>query len=221
MAPSTGVLKYVEYTASLLFQNVKGHDVGLFIKSPAFTNDAKLAKPTIVITSPDCGPSPAKLNVEYTQFYDPPTAVKMPSLSWDLPADIQENVKEYVLLCEDPDAPSFSKTPSLHGLWYGISGNARSVRPEDFVVKEESEGGPCSLQGGFRLGKNRRGTVYTPPRPLLEHGPHRYFFQLVALKEPLELEGLSPRATKAELEKECAGKILAWGVWEGSFENKW
>ena len=77
------------------------------------------------------------------------------------------------------------------------------------------------MKGGFRLGKNIRGTVYSGPRPVMGHGAHRYYYQLIALKEPVDVENMSAMATKKELSEEIVGKVAGWGVWIGIFERKW
>jgi len=54
------------------------------------------------------------------------------------------------------------------------------------------------------------------------HGVHRYIFQLVALGEPLVVEGEEGEGvTREEVVKVCEGKVVSWGVWVGTFESKW
>jgi hypothetical protein len=45
-----------------------------------------------------------------------------------------------------------------------------SVGPEDIEMEDETK---ALLKGGFHYGANRRDVPYIPPRPLLNHGPHR------------------------------------------------
>lgn len=205
------VLDYVEYFLTWIFKNSKGHDADLFTKLPAFES---FPEPTITITSPDCGPFNSNLKIEYTQFNSSPGLI--PGLEWPAP---DPDVKQYILLCEYPDSPS--KIPSLHGLYYGIPANVNKLVASDFELVDGGESAVKKLKGGFKLGKNRRGTIYTAPRPLLEHGPHRYMFELIALKEELDEKKLSPVATRDELAKEIEGKVAGWGVWVGIYENKW
>lgn len=63
--------------------------------------------------------------------------------------------------------------------------------------------------------------MYNGPRALKGHGPHRYYYQLIALKEPLDLKSIGPIATKAELVKAIEGKVAGWGLWIGISERKW
>ena len=58
-------------------------------------------------------------------------------------------------------------TSSVYG---GISASKTRVEPKDFELEDESK---ALLKGGFHYGKNMRGVIYIPPRPLLNHGVHR------------------------------------------------
>jgi phosphatidylethanolamine-binding protein (PEBP) family uncharacterized protein len=110
--------------------------------------------------------------------------------------------------------------PNVHGIYYSIPATTTAVSPREFEVVHEEETKKV-LRSGFRYGKNRRSSVYIPPRPPVGHGPHRYFFELVALMEPLDPTGLSPLPTKEELSEVINGKVAGWGLWIGIFENKW
>lgn len=96
------MLKYVEVTASWLFANAKGRDAKTFVKSPQF---ASFPEPTIQITSPDCGASPATLSPEYMAGGDG----RLPGLEWESVS----GVKQWLLICEDVDAPL--PNPICHG----------------------------------------------------------------------------------------------------------
>jgi len=56
----------------------------------------------------------------------------------------------------------------------------------------------------------------------LQHGEHRYFYQVIALGEALDRAKLSEIATKEDLATEVSveGRILAWGEWIGVAERK-
>jgi len=202
-------LKYLEYgLGSLLFQ-AKGHDEKLFTKGPAF---ASSPKPTIEITSLDCGPSESNLKKVHSQFGEN----RFPELEWSPPAGTE--IQEYLLVVEDPDAPL--PIAPCHGLFYGIPGSTRHI-PAQHIALDESDEKKRTLKGGFKLGKNMRGSVYGGPRPPLGHGSHRYFYQLIGLKERLDQSKMSEKATKKELAEAIVGKVAAWGVWIGMYENKW
>ena len=135
-----------------------------------------------------------------------------PSLGW--PAASPET-KEFLLVSEDPDAPLPS--PIIHGIYYGIPGSTTAVTNADFEARD----GEDRLKGGFRYGKNRRGNVYIPPRPLLGHGEHRYFFTLVALNQAIDTSKLSSLPTIEEIAKAIDGNVVGWGEWIGVYERKW
>ncbi|MBR7559307.1 hypothetical protein KC218_22435, partial [Mycobacterium tuberculosis] len=94
------------------------------------------------------------------------------------------------------------------GIYYSIAASRTGVSYQDF-----EDLGDCNLKGGFKYGMNRRKTVWIPPRGMLGHGPHRYFFELVGLGEPLDTAGLSSPATKEEIVSRIDGKVVAWGQW--------
>ena len=135
-------------------------------------------------------------------------------MKWTLPSP---EVKQYLLIVEDPDAPF--KEPGTHGLYYAIPATVTGISNADFEVVD-AEAVQTKLKGPLKLGKNRRGTVYTGARPLLGHGPHRYFFELIALKEEVNEKGLSAVPTKEELAKAINGKVVGWGLWVGIYENE-
>ena len=163
----------------------------------------------ISISSPDCGPSNAHFNEDYTEW----GTRRFPELKWEAAVP---DVEQYLLIVENPDSP-FS-TPGTHGLYYGIPAHATQLKASDFEVVDEKEGVE-KLRGPLKLGKNRKGTVYTGPRPLLGHGPHRYFYELIALNQPVDEGKLSSVLKKDELVAEIQRKVLGWGVWVGVYEN--
>jgi phosphatidylethanolamine-binding protein (PEBP) family uncharacterized protein len=77
------------------------------------------------------------------------------------------------------------------------------------------------MKGGFHFGRSRNGMPYIPPRPLMNHGPHRYFFMVIALKEALNSELLTAETTREQIAEAIEGKVLGWGMWVGVAERKW
>jgi phosphatidylethanolamine-binding protein (PEBP) family uncharacterized protein len=77
------------------------------------------------------------------------------------------------------------------------------------------------MKGGFHYGRSRNGMPYIPPRPLMNHGPHRYFFMVIALKEPLDSKLLTAETTREQVAEAIKGKVLGWGMWVGVAERKW
>ncbi|KAK8113699.1 hypothetical protein PG999_005768 [Apiospora kogelbergensis] len=96
----------IEVTLSWLLQNFKHRDDKLFVKGPAFAHHPK---PTLSVTSPDCGETDAQLAVAYTAD----GLGAHPELTWTAPAAVQDQVREWLLVSEDPDAPL--PTPIAHG----------------------------------------------------------------------------------------------------------
>ncbi|KAK7894557.1 hypothetical protein LTR67_006318 [Exophiala xenobiotica] len=212
------ILRYLEYYLARLLFNQKGRDAKLFTNNNP-TLFADIPK-NILITSPEIGPSGSHLSIEHSQL----GTSKFPELLWSLAPNTgisQADIKEYILLVEDPDAP-LPLVPN-HGLYYAIPPTKTHVGPEDLQVDTTTHqtGEGKWLKGGFRLGKNLRGSIYSGPRPPVGHGEHRYFFQVIALNEKLDLDKLKPVATKAELKEAIRGKIIGYGLWIGIFENKW
>jgi phosphatidylethanolamine-binding protein (PEBP) family uncharacterized protein len=204
-------MEYLERTISYLTRNIKNHDLKLFAQAsqtPAFTSHPT---PTLTITSPDCGPSGSHLTIDHTQD----GLDLFPSLTWSLPSSIPpSSVDSYLLIVQDADAPL--PTPILHGSYYSIPATKTSIVPDDFLrVGEGNE-----LKGGFKYGKNLRGTAYSGPKPLRGHGEHRYFYFVVALKAGLDEGQMGKIPTKEELGRECEGKVLGWGEWIGIAERK-
>ncbi|KAK1980856.1 phosphatidylethanolamine-binding protein [Colletotrichum cereale] len=200
---------YIEVSLSWLLMKSRGHDAKAFYTSPAF---ASHAEPTITVTSPDCGASPATLGPEYIAD----GGDRIPALSWAAPADLEPEVREWLLVVEDMDAPL--PMPICHGIYGGIAPETRRVAPEDFEVEDEKR---SLVKGGFHWGKGMRDALYLPPRPLMNHGIHRYVFQVVALSEALDKKMLEGRATKGHFTEAIKGKVLGWGMWVGSCERKW
>ena len=206
------ILELVEGTLVRAFASVCAHDAKLFIKAPAFQSHPD---PAISVTSPECGDSGSELHIHHTPLGEN----RFPQLKWGAPARTTasetNSVAEYLLVVEDPDAPL--PWPIVHGLYYGIPLNKTSLAPEDFAAVD---GSGHALHGGFRFGANRMGTVWGGPKPVLDHGAHRYMFQVVGLSSSIEkVAGLSEMPTKAEVENAVQGKVVGWVMWIGSYEK--
>jgi phosphatidylethanolamine-binding protein (PEBP) family uncharacterized protein len=198
-------MNYIEYGLSRIFASAKGRDARLFTKGPAF---AQHPTSTISISCPEVGQTGSNLHVELSAE----GAGRFPTIHWP---GASPETKEYLLISEDPDAPL--PNPIIHGIYYGIPSTATGVSNIDFEEAAE----PYALKGGFKHGKNRRGNVYIPPRPLLGHGPHRYFFTLIALNERVDSSKLSTLPTAEEMAGAIEGKVVGWGEWIGVYERKW
>ncbi|KIX95924.1 uncharacterized protein Z520_08179 [Fonsecaea multimorphosa CBS 102226] len=213
-----GFFRYFEYFLARLLYSHKGRDAKLLTRQPIFATVPKLVQ----VTSPTLGGSPAHLSTEYSAYGES----VFPDLSWSLdePTTKGVEVKEWLLIIEDPDAPI--PIVPIHGLYYAIPATKTSVSPHDFNLDTSrspslESPGPKWLTGNFRLGKNWRGTLYSGPRPPVGHGEHRYFFQVIALTDSLDTHKMKPVATRDELLREMQGKICGWGEWIGIYEQKW
>jgi len=132
---------------------------------------------------------------------------RAPALEW---RGAPEKTEEFVLVCEDPDAPQAN--PWVHWLLYNISGQVTKL-PEGIPTKEKVALPPNALQG-----LNSFGTIgYGGPLPPTGAGPHRYYFRLFALDAKLSL---APRANKAELFQAMEGHVIATAVLMGKYERK-
>lgn len=204
---------YVEYTLGLILSSQRGRDAKLFHNCPAFS---ELRHPSLEVTSPECGPS----NSELSSHHGNEGGSQFPVLSWrPSESDVfaKADVKEYLLIVEDPDAPL--PNPIVHGVYYAIPADTRSIDALSFDIAAEHDSN--DLKGGFKFGQNRMGNVYGGPKPVLGHGAHRYFYQVVALSDKLDPDSFATKLpTIEELAKAVEGKVLALGVWVGVFERK-
>ncbi|KAI8634604.1 PEBP-like protein [Xylariaceae sp. FL1651] len=199
----------LEVTLAWLFKNAKGRDEKSFYTRPAL---ASFQEQTITVTSPDCGATGSRFDVDYTHD----GTGKFPALQWTAPPEITAQVKEWLLVSEDPDAPL--PTPIAHGIYTAIPPTKTSVEASDFAVVDQEK---SLMKGGFHFGRSRNGMPYIPPRPLMNHGPHRYFFIVVALKESLDPRLLTAETTREQIADAIEGKVLGWGMWVGVAERKW
>ncbi|OAG01846.1 PEBP-like protein [Paraphaeosphaeria sporulosa] len=199
------LLRLLEYCLGRLLYRRRGYDSDLFFNTIPFGN----LKPTLRLESPECGPAGARLTNDHSAF----GAGRIPHFTW--PA-APPSVKEYLFLAEDPDAPLGHA--NVHGIYLGIPPTTTSLGPVDLEVVRV-ENGVKVLKNGWTVGQNRRGWVYIPARPPRGHGPHRYFFVLVGLGEKLDLGRMDKVPTKGEVVREIEGKVVAWGVWEGTYES--
>jgi len=112
----------IEVTLSWVFLNYRGRDAKSFYTRPALEN---FKSQSIKVTSPDCGASGSKLDENYTQD----GSGKHPALQWSAPTEIIDQVKEWLLVSEDPDAPL--PTPVAHGYVFVLSLLYYSIRKKD------------------------------------------------------------------------------------------
>lgn len=123
-----------------------------------------------------------------------------PPLAWSA---APEGTQGWLIVLQDPDAPV--DKPWVHFM-------AGSVDPGLTGVAEGALAAPAWV-----FGKSTGGEAgYHGPRALPGHGPHRYFFQILALSKP---PGLTPDEKLPDLLDRIAESILAHGVLVGIFER--
>ncbi len=199
---------YIEYALGSLLSSQRGRDDKLFTKGQAFAN---LPEPIIEVNSRDCGPSNSKLSVEHAGD----GKNRFPHLEWRALKHADE-IKEYLLIVEDPDAPLPSSI--VHGIYHSIPVNLGSVDNSNFE-QAAGIGKQRETVSGFWYGQNRKGSIYMGPKPVIGHGPHRYFFQVIGLGEKLDRKSLTEEVTKEELGHRIEGKVIGWGTWIGVYER--
>ncbi|WP_245788223.1 YbhB/YbcL family Raf kinase inhibitor-like protein [Amycolatopsis marina] len=118
-----------------------------------------------------------------------------PPLEW---GGIPDGTSELVLLCEDPDAPNGT---FVHWVVTGISPSSTGVG------EGESPGGSPGRNGFGELG-------WGGPQPPVGDEPHRYFFQLYAVDQPL---GLVEAPGAEHVHAAMEGHVLAHGNLVGLF----
>jgi hypothetical protein len=213
----SSLLPFFERIAGRLLYSVRGHDAKLFTKTGAF---AAHPRPTIPMSSPDYGQAPALLaSAALRAEHSHDGGNGFPALAWTVPDELQREVDSWLVVVEDPDAPL--PTPVVHGIYYGLGALKTTLDQRDLERLGQLD---PNAAAGFRYGRNRPKTVWAGPRPVLGHGPHRYFFQLVAVRGvDWDGEGVKAEAGAMTREKLVAiiqGKVLGWGAWIGTFERR-
>jgi Raf kinase inhibitor-like YbhB/YbcL family protein len=113
--------------------------------------------------------------------------------------------KTIAVICDDPDAP---RGTWVHWVLYNLPATVTEL-PEHVPAQP-------AASNGMRQGVNDFGTVgYRGPAP--PSGTHRYYLRVYALNTTLDL---SPRATKAQLEKAMVGRIVAHGELMGKYSRE-
>jgi Raf kinase inhibitor-like YbhB/YbcL family protein len=125
-----------------------------------------------------------------------------PPLKW---RDPPTGTRSLALICEDPDAPRGTFT---HWVVFNLPAESREL----------AEGVPAeaTLPNGTAQGTNDLGKVgYGGPSPP-PGKPHRYFFKLQALDQPVELP---PGATKSQLLAAVKDHVLGEAQLMGTFAH--
>jgi len=126
-----------------------------------------------------------------------------PLLTWgDPPASTQT----FALIMDDPDAPSGTWD---HWILFNIPADTREL-VEDLPITGKNQDPNAIFVGNNSWGRADYGGPCPP------NGTHRYFFKLYALDTTVSL---LPGATKAQVETEINGHILAQTELMGTFSR--
>ena len=118
---------------------------------------------------------------------------------------VPDGTKAFALICDDPDAPVGTW---VHWVIYDLPGSAKGL-PEGVPKKG-------SLPDGSRQGSNSwKKLGYGGPSPP-PGAPHRYFFRLYALREPL---GLAPGLSAKEVESAARAKSIEMAQFKGIYRR--
>ncbi len=127
-----------------------------------------------------------------------------PPLAW---SGAPANTKSFALIADDPDAP---RGTWVHWVLYNLPASVGAL-PEGVSNVNTLQG-----LGGARQGMNGSNhTGYSGPCPP-PGKPHRYFFKLYALDQPV---ALAANATKADLERAMTGHIVAQTQTMGTYQR--
>ena len=168
-----------------------------------------------VFNAPEFAAAPVTIQVTSAAFEDGGTlAVRFtddgagvsPPLAW---TQIPANTGALVLIIEDVDSPTL--TPLVHTIAWNLPG-------QDGGLPEGGLPSKTSPDDGIAMGRNSfLKATYLAPDPPPGHGPHHYYFQLFAVKQPLELTGNPELHTVVNAMK---GRVTARGLLIGIYERK-
>jgi phosphatidylethanolamine-binding protein (PEBP) family uncharacterized protein len=205
------VFHWLIFALSRLLYRIRGHDSRQIINHHAFKDQSE---PNMILEAPECGHSGSPLLPDHTCLAEG-SGGKMPELHWRAPSNL--NIKQYVLTCEDVDAPMpFSII--THGLFFGIPPTTTKAYHDD-IEQDMNCAGRFTL-AGWGFVPTMKGTPYIGAAAPLGHGVHRYIYTIIALDEPLHFDR-PDKVTKSQVKRALVGKVLGWGQWTGYFERPW
>jgi Raf kinase inhibitor-like YbhB/YbcL family protein len=127
-----------------------------------------------------------------------------PPLRWTNVPD----VKAWAIIVEDPDAPQ--RQPFVHWMIWNILGEINSL-PEGLPTSDFL----ATPQGGIQGRNGMHGYGWFGPRPPEGHGVHRYYFQIFALDDFIEM---GPETPLQELVNALKGNTIAKGEMMATYE---
>jgi Raf kinase inhibitor-like YbhB/YbcL family protein len=131
-----------------------------------------------------------------------------PPISW---SDVPPGTKSFAIVCEDPDVGN--PPPFVHWVIYNIPANVRAL-PEN-IPFEPNAPMPSSIAGAVQGVSGFRRPIYRGPAPP-PGKVHHYHFVVSAL----DVAGLQPGLTRAELLDAIKDHVLAQGELVATYERK-
>lgn len=182
----------------LLF-NFKDHENKMFTKKSMFADVPCAIEVECIDTS-----VPNRLEQRHELLKDN----QFPCISWKLGDSLAADIKTFAIIVQDIDLPL--PFVALHGCFFNISAEKRAFNEEDIIAIREKN-------SNVKYIKNILGTIYEGPRPLMNHGDHRYVYQIIGLKTPLDV---SSEAKFEVFENSFLENILAYGSWTGAYKRE-
>lgn len=181
-----------------LLINFKDHEDKMFTKKTMFSDIPCAIEIECFDTS-----IPNRLDQKHELLKDN----QFPYISWKVGESFGKDIKTFAVIVQDIDLPL--PFVALHGCFFNISAQKRDFSQDDVEAIREKN-------SSINYIKNILGTVYIGPRPLLDHGDHRYVYQVIGLKNTLDV----PSEAKFEqFENSFLENIVAYGTWTGSYRR--
>lgn len=132
---------------------------------------------------------------------------RFPEIVWKVDEKALTEIKAFAVVVQDIDIPL--PFAAVHGCLFNISNDKHTFDQNDIQALKENK-----LE--VKYIKNILGNIYDGPRPLLNHGDHRYVYQIIGLKTPLDIQSESKFS---EFENSLKDNIVAYGTWTGSYRR--
>ena len=148
LTASMGIFQYIEWSLGTLLSYARGHDAALLTRSPAFAGI-----PESIEVSSDIGPSDTHFSIEHTGHGSEGKRNLFPGIEWSAPVALKNEIKEYLVMIEDPDAPIPPRImQAVHGILYQIPASRTSITQDDLRVASNNNSSN-EVRGGFKYGK--------------------------------------------------------------------
>ena len=164
--------------------------------------EASAERPAIVVTSPTL-----KGGEPIPRDYTADGRNMSPPIAW---SNGPSGTRSFALVCEDPDAGN--PPPFVHWVIYDVPPGAKAL-PEN-IPFEPNAPMPASIAGAIQGVSGFRRPIYRGPAPPPGR-VHHYHFVVYAL----DIDGLKPGLTRADLLDAIKGHVLAQGELVATYER--